>query len=154
MPLNLSQRVSLSHLVNFLESSSPVGYGAGMKRFLLALLLTAGLPLVLTGCGPGKTTVNTAKFEQSFQGAAGENQSNASAASAAIKSGDLASAATAIEKIIKARGLNDEQQAALSEVIIEMQKVAYENAEQYADEVRNKLSDLSGMVSGAGAATR
>ena len=123
-----------------------------MKHFLLTLLLAVGLPLVLTGCGSGNTTVNADKFEQSFQGAVGENKSNASAAASAIKSGDLASASTAIEKIIKARGLNDEQKAALSEVIMEMQKVAYENDAKYSTEVRNKLSDLSGMVSGAGGA--
>lgn len=124
-----------------------------MKRFLLTLLLAAGLPFVLTGCGSSKTTVNTEKFEQSFQGASGEDQSNADAASAAIKSGDLATAAAAIEKIVKARSFSDDQGAALSDVIVEMQKVAYENAENYSDAVRKKLSDLSGMLAGAGVVT-
>jgi len=121
-----------------------------MKSLLVTLLLTASLPSLFIGCGGGskKTDLDATAFTAAFQSASGEMKSNATAASTGIKSGDLASAAAALEKMIKAGGFSAEQQNAVSEIIVTLQMVTYEEDQKYSDDLRNKLSDLSGMLVG------
>lgn len=122
-----------------------------MKSLLVTLLLTASLPSLFIGCGGGskKTALDATAFTAAFQSASGEMKSNATTVSTAIKSGDLASAASALEKMVKAGGFSPEQQNAVSDIVVTMQMVTYEEDKKYSDDLRNKLSDLAGSLVGS-----
>jgi hypothetical protein len=118
-----------------------------MKRILFSLVLAVGMSLVLTGCGgSSSSSVNITAFEQALQSASGDAKSTASAVVSAVKSSNLGAAADAMEKFAKSGKATPEETSAMSALVIDLLVIAYEENEKYSDDVRNKLSELSGLL--------
>jgi hypothetical protein len=126
-----------------------------MKRILFSLVLAVGMSLVLTGCGgSSSSSVNITAFEQAFQSSSGDAKTAATSVVSAVKSGNLGAAADAMEKFAKSGKATAEETSAMSALVIDLQVIAYEDSEKYSDDVRNKLSDLSGLLVGSAPITR
>jgi hypothetical protein len=126
-----------------------------MKRILFSLVFTVGMALVLTGCGgSSSSSVNITAFEQAFQSASVDAKTTATAVVSAVKSSNLGVAADAMEKFVKTGKATPEETSAMSALVIDLQVIAYEQNEKYSDDVRNKLSDLSGLLVGSAPITR
>ena len=104
--------------------------------------------LLLVGCGGAGLTVNTRDFEAAFSAAPADLKSSATQAASAIKKPDYEAAIQALQKVVATTTLSTEQQKATSQLLIEMQKAAYQNEQSISGQVVADISDLIGSVEG------
>ncbi|MDA7867330.1 hypothetical protein N9B57_05260 [Verrucomicrobia bacterium] len=102
----------------------------------------------LSACGPGKTKVDSASLTPAFSGASADVQGQISAVVSAVTANDYEKALSPLRNVITKGKITDEQRAALTTVLADMQRVVAENQGDFSMDVYNGLSDLVGILSG------
>lgn len=96
---------------------------------------------VLVGCGK-KNSVDTGKLESSFKSAEPATQSDADKAVAAVKAGNYSAALTDLQRLAGKAKLTPEQQAAVKDVIAQVQKAMTEAAGKATGDAQKAGEDL------------
>ena len=110
-----------------------------MKRF--ASLLVVVMLVLVVGCGK-KSSVDTGKLESSFQAAEPGLKSDADKVVADVKAGKYSEALADLQSLAKKAKLTPEQQAAIKDVIAQVQKVLAEAADRAAADAQKAGEEL------------
>ena len=94
-----------------------------MKRILLAILISAAF----IGCGR-KGNVDTRELESNFKSAEPAAQTEAKNAVAAVKAGNYSEALADLQRLARKAKLTAEQQAAVKNTIVQVQKAMTDSA--------------------------
>ena len=119
-----------------------------MKTVNVLFVAIVSCCLLFTGCGGASLSVDTREFETAFSAAPADLKGSATQAASAIKTPDYATALEALGKVVRSGTLSDDQRQATSNLLIEMQKAAYQNEETISGEIVANLSDLIGTIQG------
>ena len=102
----------------------------------------------LSACGPGKTKVDSASLTPAFSGASADVQAQISTVVSAVTANDYEKALVPLRTVVTKGKITDEQRAALTTVLADMQRVVAENQGDFSMDVYNGLSDLVGTLAG------
>jgi hypothetical protein len=102
----------------------------------------------LSACGPGKTKVDSAALTPAFSGASADVQGQVSTIVSAVTANDYEKALGPLRTVITKGKITDEQRAALTTILADMQRVVVENQDDFSMDVYNGLNDLVGVLAG------
>ena len=113
-----------------------------MKRLFLILAVCAGAALGLTACSKSESSVDTSKVESSFESVPAADKGDLDKAITAIKSNDYATALASLKQVASNVKLTPEQQAAVKDLIAQVQAKLTAAGSQAVDTANKAASDL------------
>ncbi len=111
-----------------------------MKQFTWLFVGILMLTVVI-GCGK-KSSVDTGKLESSFKSAEPATQSESDKAIAAVKAGNYSEALADLQRLAGKAKLTAEQQAAIKDVVAQVQKAMTDAANKAATDAQKAGQDL------------
>ena len=118
-----------------------------MNKLFLTLTVIAGLGVLgLTGCTKsesGGATIDTAKLQSTFDSASAVDKAEVEKAIAAVKSGDYASAVTALKKAAASVNLTPEQKQSLQDLLTQVQAKIGAAASEAVDKAKAAAGDAA-----------
>ena len=112
-----------------------------MRRCLWLPVVVLLGAMAVTGCAR-KNAVNTSKLEKSFQSADQKNKEYCDQAVSAAKSNDYTGTLTALHKLAGRAKLSSEQQLAIKDAIVQVQKTMTDMAKKASDDAQKAANDL------------
>jgi hypothetical protein len=112
-----------------------------MRRCLWLLVVVLAGTLAVTGCAK-KNTVDTSKLQKSFQSAEPKTKGYCDQAVTAARNGDYPGALAALQKLAGLAKLTLEQQQAIKDTTVQVQKVMTDIANKAGGDAQKAAGDL------------